>query len=84
MTHTPGPDDPAHEQARQPTQANANARQRAVGGMVTASIFAAAGTFIFAWALRAPDHPWLFAVGALPWVAGIILFGVALWRYTKS
>ncbi len=58
------------------------ARERTVGTMVSASLLAVLGTLIFAWALRAPDYPWLFAVGALPWIAGVILFGRALWRYT--
>ncbi|HEY6196019.1 MAG TPA: hypothetical protein VI504_13335 [Candidatus Eisenbacteria bacterium] len=58
------------------------ARERTVGSMVSASLLAVLGTLIFAWALRAPDYPWLFAVGALPWITGVILFGRALWRYT--
>jgi hypothetical protein len=50
--------------------------------MVSASFMAVLGTLIFAWALRSPDYPWLFAVGALPWVAGVIVFARALWQYT--
>lgn len=66
-----------------PSAAEIRGREAAVGSMVTASLMAVAGTLIFAWALRTPDYPWLFAVGALPWVVGVILFGRALWRYTR-
>ncbi len=59
------------------------ARERAVGSMVSASLFAVVGTLIFAWALRMPDYPWVFAVGSLPWLVGIVLFARALWRYTR-
>jgi MFS family permease len=65
------------------TEAQMRGREAAVASMVTASLMAVAGTLIFAWALRAPDYPWLFAVGALPWVVGVILFGRALWKYTR-
>jgi hypothetical protein len=51
--------------------------------MVSASLFAVVGTLVFAWALRMPDYPWLFAVGALPWLVGIVLFARALWRYMR-
>jgi len=57
-------------------------RERTVSSMVSASLLAVLGTLIFAWALRAPDYPWLFFVGALPWIAGVIMFARALWRYT--
>ena len=66
-----------------PTEAQIRGREAAVASMVTASLMAVAGTLIFAWALRTPDYPWLFAVGALPWVVGVILFGRALWTYTR-
>ena len=66
-----------------PSEGQIRGREAAVGSMVTASLMAVAGTLIFAWALRTPDYPWLFAVGALPWVIGVILFGHALWRYTR-
>ena len=72
---TQGPDAPSEGQVR--------GREAAVGSMVSASLMAVAGTLIFAWALRTPDYPWLFAVGALPWVVGVIMFGRALWRYTR-
>lgn len=65
-------------------QALARARETAVGAMVSASLLAVAGTLIFAWALRAPEYPWLFAVGALPWVVGVLTFARALWRYTHA
>jgi hypothetical protein len=42
------------------------------------------GTLVFAWALRAPDRPWLFAAGAVPWIVGIALFALAMWRYVRS
>ena len=71
--HTPAP----------PSEAQVRGREAAVGSMVSASLMAVAGTLIFAWALRTPDYPWLFAVGALPWVVGVITFGRALWRYTR-
>lgn len=67
-----------------PTEAQVRAREAAVASMVSASLMAVAGTLIFAWALRTPDYPWLFAVGALPWVVGVIMFGRALWRYTRQ
>ena len=60
------------------------ARESAVAAMVSASLMAVAGTLIFAWALRAPEYPWLFAVGALPWVVGVLTFARALWRYTHA
>ena len=44
---------------------------------------AVAGTLIFAWALRTPDYPWLFAVGALPWVVGVILL-ISRWKGLRS
>ena len=50
--------------------------------MVSAGLLAALGTLIFAWALRSPQYPWLFEVGALPWLAGVWIFARALWRYT--
>ena len=70
------------ERVDQHVPSNAEARERAVGSMVSASLLAVLGTLIFAWALRAPDYPWLFAVGALPWIAGVLMFARALWRYT--
>jgi hypothetical protein len=66
-----------------PTEAQVRGREKAVASMVSASLMAVAGTLIFAWALRTPDYPWLFAVGALPWVVGVILFAHALWKYTR-
>jgi hypothetical protein len=84
VTQDKGPDDPAQQRSHAPpAEADSKARERAVASMVSASLFAVAGTLIFAWALRAPDYPWLFAVGALPWVVGIVLFARALWRYTR-
>ena len=69
--------------AAPPSEAEIRGREAAVASMVTASLMAVAGTLIFAWALRTPDYPWLFAAGALPWIVGVILFGRALWRYTR-
>lgn len=71
------------ESSSPPTAEQSRARESAVASMVSASLFAVLGTLIFAWALRAPDYPWLFAVGALPWVVGVIMFAHALWRYTR-
>ena len=68
---------------RVPHAHDPEARERAVGSMVSASLFAVVGTLVFAWALRMPDYPWLFAVGALPWLVGIVLFARALWRYMR-
>jgi len=62
----------------------AELRERAVSSMVSAALLAVVGTLIFAWALRAPDYPWLFAVGAVPWTLGLCMFGRALWRYTRN
>ena len=58
------------------------ARDSTVRSMVSASLLAVLGTLIFAWALRTPDYPWLFGVGAVPWFVGVVMFGRALWRYT--
>ena len=69
-----------HEQ----TAPKSSARERAFGSMVSASVLATLGTLIFAWALRTPDYPWLFAVGAVPWLVGIILFARALGSYLKQ
>jgi hypothetical protein len=62
----------------------AELRERTVSTMVSAALLAVVGTLIFAWALREPKYPWLFAVGALPWGIGLCLFGRALLRYTRS
>ena len=59
-------------------------RARTVSTMVSAALLAVLGTLIFAWALRSPEYPWLFAVGGLPWVVGLLMFGRALWKYTRS
>ena len=64
------------------SQSAPEVRERTVGSMVSASLLAVLGTLIFAWALRSPDYPWLFAVGAIPWVLGVLVFARALWRYT--
>jgi hypothetical protein len=52
--------------------------------MVSASVLAIMGTLIFAWALRATAYPWLFAVGALPWTVGVLVFARAMWKYTRN
>lgn len=70
--------DPAADAAR----SGPEVRERTVGSMLSAGLLAVLGTLIFAWALRTPQHPWLFAVGALPWLAGVIVFARAVWRYT--
>ena len=59
-------------------------RERTVSSMVSAALLAVVGTLIFAWALRTPEYPWLFAVGALPWGIGLCMFGRALWKYTRG
>ena len=59
-------------------------RDRTVSSMVSAALLAVVGTLIFAWALRTPEYPWLFAVGALPWGVGLCIFGSALWKYTRN
>jgi len=70
--------------AETPSPEADRARERAVASMVSASVLAVMGTLILAWALRAPDYPWLFAVGAAPWFAGVVIFARALWRYTHE
>jgi len=70
--------------AEAPSLVADRARERAVASMVSASVLAVMGTLILAWALRAPHYPWLFAVGALPWLVGIGVFTRALWRYTHE
>lgn len=62
----------------------AELRDRTVSSMVSAALLAVVGTLIFAWALRTPEHPWLFAVGALPWAIALCLFGSAFWKYTRG
>jgi len=52
--------------------------------MVSAAFLAVLGTLIFAWALRATEYPWLFAVGALPWTVGLVMFARALWNFTRG
>ena len=74
---------PAAEPRSKPSNP-AELRERTVSSMVSAALLAVAGTLIFAWALRAPQYPWLFAVGAVPWVAGVCVFGHALWKYTRN
>lgn len=75
---------PATDQDQQSRSANeAERRARTVSTMVSAALLAVVGTLIFAWALRATEYPWLFALGALPWGVGLCLFGSALWRYTR-
>ena len=63
-------------------QDGGRATARSVGAMVSASLLAVLGTLVFAWAMRTPDYPWLFAVGALPWTAAMVLFARAFWRLT--
>ena len=83
MAHRPRRDGTSDaERVAEERRSDPEARERTIGSMVSASLLAVLGTLIFAWALRAPDYPWLFAVGALPWLAGVIMFGRALWRYT--
>ena len=83
MAHRTRPESSGDTQrVSQQGRSDSEARERAVGSMVSGSLLAVLGTFIFAWALRAPDYPWLFAVGALPWIAGVIMFVGAVWRYT--
>ncbi len=72
------------ETAVQRDTSSSEVKQRTIGNMVTASLLAVLGTIIFAWALRTPEYPWLFAVGALPWVVGVVVFARALWTYTHS
>jgi len=74
---------PGQESNRVPHASDPEVRERAVGAMVSASLLAVLGTLIFAWALRMPEYPWLFAVGALPWLAGILIFARALWTYMR-
>lgn len=62
----------------------ATLRERTVSSMVSAALLAVVGTLIFAWALRTPEYPWLFAVGAVPWGLGLCVFGRALWNYTRT
>ena len=62
----------------------AGSRDRVISSMVSACLLAVMGTLVFAWALRMPDYPWLFAVGGLPWLAGVVVFGRALRRFTQE
>ena len=82
MAQRTRPDMPAAER-KKPVDA-AELRERTVSSMVSAALLAVVGTLIFAWALRTPEFPWLFAVGALPWAVGLFMFGRALWKYTRD
>jgi hypothetical protein len=72
------------ERRREGASRQAETRERTVSAMVSAALLAVLGTLIFAWALRAPEYPWLFPVGALPWAIGLVMFARALWRYTRA
>ena len=74
---------PAAPRSSKPLSAT-ELRDRTVSSMVSAALLAVVGTLIFAWALRTPEYPWLFAVGALPWGVGLLIFGHALWKYTRN
>jgi high-affinity Fe2+/Pb2+ permease len=60
------------------------ARESAVAGMVSASVLTAIGTWVFAWGMRMNGTPWLFATGALPWLAGVVMFTRSLWRFARA
>ena len=75
---------PGSEAEKSKNVNEAQIRERTVSSMVSAALLAVLGTLIFAWALRSPDYPWLFAVGALPWGVGLCMFGRALWTYTRN
>jgi hypothetical protein len=77
------PESAGSEEKSKPVN-EAQIRERTVSSMVSAALLAVLGTLIFAWALRSPDYPWLFAVGALPWGVGLCMFGRALWNYTRG
>ena len=74
---------PGVEQKQKPLN-ETELRERTVSTMVSAALLAVVGTLIFAWALRTPEYPWLFAAGALPWGIGLCMFGRALWKYTRA
>jgi hypothetical protein len=74
---------PGAEQKSKPLN-QSELRDRTVSSMVSAALLAVVGTLIFAWALRASDYPWLFALGALPWGVGLCMFARALWKYTRA
>ncbi len=85
MSEHTTPEEPAEVCLPEPaTKEQAKARERAIASMVSASVLAVMGTLIFAWALRATDYPWLFAVGAVPWGVGVCIFARALWQYTRN
>ena len=83
MAQRTRPDATTDSEAKAKTLNAAEVRERTVSAMVSAALLAVLGTLIFAWALRAPDYPWLFAVGAVPWAVGLCMFGQALWKYTR-
>ena len=83
MAHRTRPDSAGDAQrVPQAGRPDPEARERTIGSMVSASLLAVLGTLIFAWALRSVDYPWLFAVGAVPWITGVVMFARAVWRYT--
>jgi len=83
LARRPRPESPSGAVQKSKPLSEAEVRERTVSTMVSAALLAVLGTLIFAWALRIPQLPWLFAMGALPWGAGLLLFGRALWRYTR-
>ena len=77
MAQRTQPESPAQRDTSDP-----EIRQRTISSMVTASLLAVLGTIIFAWALRKPEYAsWLFAVGALPWLVGIVMFADKKGKY---
>lgn len=84
MSRHTSPERPVESRARDaPENVAEKQRQGAVGSMVSASVLSVLGALVFAWALREPEYPWLFGLGVLPWLLGIVLFGRALWRYVQ-
>src|SRR5262245_19093910 len=84
LTPATRPESASGPERKSKTLNEAELRSRTVSSMVSAALLAVVGTLIFAWGLRAPEYPWLFAVGAVPWVLGLCLFGRALWKYTRA
>ena len=84
MAHSSRPDSVRAAEPRTKRLSPDELRERTVSSMVSAALLAVIGTLIFAWALRTPEYPWLFAVGAFPWAVGLWLFARAFWKYTHN
>lgn len=59
-------------------------RRRAAREMLVACAWAVGGAALFAFALRRPDHPWLFPLGGVPLLVGVARFAHAVWQFLRD